>query len=50
MTFTATKLLSFEEYLAYEGDEDTRYELVDGQLEPGASQLCAKYKCLGSFL
>jgi Uma2 family endonuclease len=34
MTFTATQALSFEEYLAYEGDADTRYELVDGQLEP----------------
>jgi Uma2 family endonuclease len=33
MTFTAPKLLGFEEYLAYEDEEDTRYEWVDGQLE-----------------
>lgn len=34
MTFTATEPLSFEAYLAYEDGTDTRYELVDGQLEP----------------
>jgi Uma2 family endonuclease len=34
MTFTATKLLSFEEYLAYDDGAETRYELVNGQLEP----------------
>ncbi|MGB8697785.1 MAG: Uma2 family endonuclease [Thermosynechococcaceae cyanobacterium] len=34
MAFTATKLLSFEEYLAYDDETDTRYELVNGQLEP----------------
>lgn len=27
-----TKLLTFEEYLAYDDDTDTRYELVDGEL------------------
>ena len=34
MTFTATKLFSFEEYLAYDDGTNTRYELVNGQLEP----------------
>ncbi|MCG9892456.1 MAG: Uma2 family endonuclease [Thermosynechococcaceae cyanobacterium MS004] len=34
MTFTTTKLFSFEEYLAYDDGTDTRYELVNGQLEP----------------
>ena len=34
MTFTATKLLSFEEYLVYDDGTDSRYELVNGQLEP----------------
>lgn len=34
MTFTAPKLVSFEEYLAYDDGTDTRYELVNGQLEP----------------
>jgi Uma2 family endonuclease len=28
----STKRLTFEEFLAYEGDNDTRYELVDGEL------------------
>jgi Uma2 family endonuclease len=28
------KELSFEEYLAYDGGTETRYELVNGQLEP----------------
>jgi len=30
----ATKLMSFEEYLAYTDDSDARYELVDGELAP----------------
>lgn len=29
---TSTKRLTFEEFLAYEEDSDTRYELVDGEL------------------
>jgi Uma2 family endonuclease len=33
MTFTVPKLLSFEDYLAYDDGTDTRYELVNGQLE-----------------
>jgi Uma2 family endonuclease len=28
----STKRFSFKEFLAYEGDNDTRYELVDGEL------------------
>lgn len=31
---TTTQKLSFEEYLAYSDDTDTRYELVDGELVP----------------
>lgn len=31
-TASGTKLLTFEEYLAYGDDTDTRYELVDGEL------------------
>ncbi|NJN90022.1 MAG: Uma2 family endonuclease [Leptolyngbyaceae cyanobacterium SL_5_14] len=31
-TSSKTKLLTFEEYLAYSNDADTRYELVDGEL------------------
>ena len=31
---TATQKLSFEEYLAYSDGNDTRYELVDGELVP----------------
>jgi Uma2 family endonuclease len=30
----AIQQLSFEEYLAYDDGTDTRYELVNGQLEP----------------
>ena len=30
----AAQQFSFEEYLAFEEDSDTRYELVNGQLEP----------------
>lgn len=29
---TSAKRLTFEEFLAYEEDSDTRYELVDGEL------------------
>lgn len=29
---TSTKRLTFEEFLAYQGDNDKRYELVDGEL------------------
>lgn len=31
---TTTQKLTFEEYLAYKDDTDTRYELVDGELVP----------------
>lgn len=31
-TSTSAKLLTFEEYLAYDDGTDTRYELVDGEL------------------
>ncbi|SRR5579883_2139277 len=31
---TTTQKLSFEDYLAYNGGTDTRYELVDGELVP----------------
>jgi Uma2 family endonuclease len=30
---TTTKKLSFEEYLVYSDGTDTRYELVDGELQ-----------------
>ena len=29
---TSAKRLTFEEFLVYEEDSDTRYELVDGEL------------------
>ena len=34
MTFIATEPLSFEAFLVYKDGTDTRYELVDGHLEP----------------
>ena len=35
-TPTAARLISFQEYLAFHGDPETQYELVDGELAPMA--------------
>ncbi|AFY60007.1 Uma2 family endonuclease [Synechococcus sp. PCC 6312] len=43
MLITTTQNLTFEEYLTYDDDTDTRYELVEGQLIPMTPPILQHY-------